>query len=396
MWLLDTSSYRLVEINETRKPDYAILSHTWGAEEVTFRDIDQQKDISSKAGYRKVSFACEQALRDGYKYVWVDTCCIDKSSSAELSEAINSMWKYYSRSAVCYALLDDVPGIAFDSSVGDGTNAELTPDSGMHELVRKLEVSRWFQRGWTLQETLAPEKLEFYGSDGGFMGTRASMADLLSRITGIPVNPLTSARRFLPQYSVAQRMSWWNDRKTTKPEDRAYALLGLFNVNIPLLYGEGGRRAFRRLQEEIIKYSTDHSIFAWSKQLTRPGLPTDLPIARSYLLAPTPAWFASSGDVVAPSARLPTEPYEMTNRGLRITLQVCELEPLGKGDSAAMLNCTMQGKPVYLRLHEDPNHAAEGVARQFQLDRRVLDWEPRTMAPESMSRKTIIILAEPL
>jgi hypothetical protein len=396
MWLLETSSRHLVEINETRKPDYAILSHTWGEEEVTFRDIDQQKDISSKAGYRKVRFACEQALRDGYKYVWVDTCCIDKSSSAELSEAINSMWKYYSRSAVCYALLDDVPGIAFDSAIGDGTNADLSPDSDVHELVRKLEVSRWFQRGWTLQETLAPEKLEFYGSDGGFIGTRASMADLLCRITGIPANPLTSARRFLPQYSVAQRMSWWNDRKTTKPEDRAYALLGLFNVNIPLLYGEGGRRAFRRLQEEIIKYSTDHSIFAWSKQLSRSGLPTDLPIARSYLLAPTPAWFASSSDVVAPNPRVPTEPYEMTNRGLRITLDVCELEPPGNGNLAAKLNCSIQDKSVYLRLHAEHKQPADGAVWQFQLDRRVLDWEPKTMVPGSVSRQTIIILAEPL
>jgi hypothetical protein len=205
----------------------------------------------AKAGYHKIRKCCEQATRDGFEFAWVDTCCIDKSSSAELSEAINSMFQWYKDSAVCYAYLEDV-----DNILGDAF--DNLPDEAL--LKQVLEKSRWFTRGWTLQELIAPSVVEFYSKDWTEIGTKLSMIETISSITGIPLrgllgDPLTS-------FNVGEKMSWAGQRSTTRKEDEAYCLMGLFDIHMPLLYGEG-YRAFFRLQEEIMKKVEDYTMFAW-------------------------------------------------------------------------------------------------------------------------------------
>ncbi|KAE8365217.1 HET-domain-containing protein [Aspergillus caelatus] len=234
MRLLSTHKIELVEFPPDRIPDYAILSHTWGEEEILFTDM-QNHTGHTKSSWSKVQGACAQARADGFGYIWIDTCCIDKSSSAELSEAINSMFTWYANAAVCYAYLSDV-------IVHNKVELGLT----------EFEQSRWFTHGWTLQELLAPSEVVFFSKDWVRFGERCSLAPRLTNITRIDEAVLS---RELPGFekSIAQRMSWAARRQTTRPEDMAYCLMGIFSVNMPMLYGEGGGKAFLRLQEEIMK-----------------------------------------------------------------------------------------------------------------------------------------------
>ncbi|KPM41453.1 hypothetical protein AK830_g5053 [Neonectria ditissima] len=242
MRLLHTRNLQLETFIGKKTPGYAILSHTWGDDEVLFQDIQPSSvgNWQERRGAPKVLGAAAQAALDGYNYIWIDTCCIDKSSSAELSEAINSMFAWYKRSRVCYAYLEDI----------------LIPD------VTLLGLSRWFTRGWTLQELIAPSDVRFFTSSWEFLGRRDQLAKSISDITRIDEHVLKSGQQTpLEIYPIDQRMTWAAGRTTTRIEDVAYCLLGLFQVNMSLLYGEG-RKAFIRLQEEILKQSTskDHSI----------------------------------------------------------------------------------------------------------------------------------------
>jgi hypothetical protein len=229
-------------------PRYAILSHTWGAdtEEVTFRDL-MDGTGKSKAGYDKIWFCGEQARRDGLQYFWVDTCCIDKSNNNELSEAINSMFRWYRNAAKCYVYLSDVPRPAFDTN--DKSN-QLPWESAFRK-------SRWFARGWTLQELIAPASVEFFSKDWEQLGNKASLERHIREITGIPVEALQGSS--LSDFSVTERMLWTERRETTRKEDKAYSLLGIFDVYMPLIYGEGRESAFKRLWEEIDKASKGKS-----------------------------------------------------------------------------------------------------------------------------------------
>jgi len=214
-------------------PEYAILSHTWGqdCEEVTFKELTEGKPIDkTKLGYRKLIFCGEQAATDGLQFFWVDTCCIDKSSSAELAEAINSMFRWYQNSARCYVYLSDISSDAAENS------------QSFHE-------SRWFTRGWTLQELLASKSVEFFSVERHRFGDKSSMAKEIQAITEIPIQALNGTN--LSLFSVDERMSWADKRKTKRPEDAAYSLMGIFDVNIPILYGEGKKKAFTRLRKEI-------------------------------------------------------------------------------------------------------------------------------------------------
>ncbi len=167
---------------------YAILSHTWEKEEVVFSDITEgNADYTRKKGWYKIDKSCRQALKDGLDYIWADTVCIDKSSSAELSEAINSMFKWYQRASICYAYLCDLPEVPF------------------HE-------SRWFTRGWTLQEMIAPERLHFYDRDWDFRGSKLELLDTLHDITGVDTTALRGGN--LRFFSVARKMSWASRRST--------------------------------------------------------------------------------------------------------------------------------------------------------------------------------------
>lgn len=251
MRLLDSGLLQLREFVEDDVPRYVILSHTWGQEEVTFRDIQDLKKARTKKGFQKIEQCCNKAQSDGFQWVWIDTCCIDKSSSAELSEVINSMYKWYRNSEICYAYLEDV----------GWKNTYLPGDATFPSYL--LKKSRWFKRGWTLQELIAPSIVEFYTSEWHEIGTKFSLLETISERTRINRKVLENSY-LLDNFNVASRMSWAADRETTRIEDEAYCLMGLFGVNMPLLYGEG-RRAFHRLQAEIMKYMrTTHSLLGLS------------------------------------------------------------------------------------------------------------------------------------
>jgi hypothetical protein len=223
-------------------PQYAILSHTWGAEEVTFGDLIDGTG-KSKAGYDKIRFCAQQAANDGLQYFWVDTCCIDKSSSAELQEAINSMFRWYQNAAKCYVYLSDV-------SIRKRKASDWSSDYTWESAFRS---SRWFTRGWTLQELLAPgpDSVEFFSQEGDRLGDKRTLERQIYEITGIPVTALQGIP--LSQFDVDDRLLWAESRQTTREEDKAYSLFGIFNVYMPLIYGEGRQNAFKRLQEEIDK-----------------------------------------------------------------------------------------------------------------------------------------------
>jgi hypothetical protein len=317
MWLLHTSTLDLEEFTVVDIPRYAIFSHTWGPaeEEVTFRDMRKHRDAAQrKAGYDKVKECCRKAAHDGYRYAWIDSCCIDKRSSAELSEAINTMYKWYQNAQVCYVYLVDVPSSGFDPS------PEVDDDA--------FSKSRWFTRGWTLQELIAPRSIQFFGQDWTLIGTKGlRMASPQAAADSNPSNDpfllkLAKTTRIgkevlqdpleIRQTSVAQRMSWAALRRTSREEDTAYALMGLFSVNMPILYGEGQQKAFKRLQLEIIKSSPDQSVFAWRANQER---------QTSGLLAESPLDFADSHAVHPRNPWGSTvRPYSMTNMGLSINL----------------------------------------------------------------------------
>ena len=219
-------------------PPYAILSHTWGddEDEVHFDDL-KQASYKKKSGYTKIRFCAEQAEKDQLKYFWVDTCCIHKANLTELTEAINSMFQWYQNAIKCYVFLSDVPG-------PDGEE-----DKKQQKWKSAFRESRWFKRGWTLQELLAPASVEFFSREGTCLGCKSTLEDLIHETTGIQTAALRSAP--LSGFSVDERMLWAQRRDTKKKEDKAYCLFGIFDVLIPLLYGEGEEKAFSRLRKEI-------------------------------------------------------------------------------------------------------------------------------------------------
>jgi hypothetical protein len=249
MRLLNVHTLKLKPISfdgeDGSRPAYAILSHTWDRQELSFQDFEQD-DRETKEGFAKIRGCCEQAKRDGLDWVWIDTCCIDKTNSAELSEAINSMYAWYRDSTVCYAFLQDVP--PRKPYIDEASFA----------------YARWFSRGWCLQELIAPSKVEFYALDWTLLGTKWSLQNIITKITAIPSQALFS--RNLDQYSIAQRMSWAANRKTSRVEDEAYCLLGIFDIQMPLIYGEG-RKSFIRLQTEILQRTEDYSFLIWTAPL---------------------------------------------------------------------------------------------------------------------------------
>lgn len=237
--LQDDGEFSLVEYQGNDVPDYAILSHTWGRDhdEVTYQDIMSRKG-KGKSGYSKILFCAEQAKKDDMSYFWVDTCCIDKASSAELSEAINSMFRWYQNASRCYVYMSDVSsGIA---TVNDDLSRSWKP---------AFRQSRWFTRGWTLQELIAPAFVIFYSVEGERLGDRDSLKQSLHEITGIAFEALTGCS--LSRFSVEERFSWASQRQTKREEDAAYSLLGIFDIHMSLIYGEGRQKSFKRLRKEI-------------------------------------------------------------------------------------------------------------------------------------------------
>ncbi|KAH9205013.1 putative vegetative incompatibility protein HET-E-1 [Leptodontidium sp. 2 PMI_412] len=237
--------FSLTEFFEDDIPNkYAILSHRWGTEEVTLTDLTNGNG-KKMAGYGKIQFCGEQARRDGLQYFWVDTCCIDKSNAVELQEAINSMFRWYRDATKCYVYLPDVSRPRTDSA--DGSNEAW---------VSTFRKSEWFTRGWTLQELIAPASVDFFSKEGELLGNKASLERHICEVTGIPATALRGSQ--LTVFSIAERLSWAVSRETFRQEDKAYSLLGIFDVNMPLIYSEGKEKAMQRLQEEIEKASKGH------------------------------------------------------------------------------------------------------------------------------------------
>lgn len=220
-------------------PPYAILSHTWNGErEVTYQKLTTGVGHEKK-GYDKIDFCIAQAAADQIEYSWVDTCCIDKSTNDEISTAINSMFRWYQGAAKCYVFMSDV-------KVPDGVD---DPPAFKVTWMNAFRRSRWFTRGWTLQELLAPASVEFFSREGKWLGNKLSLEREIHEITQIPIEALRQAH--FSEFSIEERLRWTAGRSTTKPEDKAYSLLGIFNIFLPLIYGEGEKHAFRRIYEEV-------------------------------------------------------------------------------------------------------------------------------------------------
>ena len=388
MRLINLMTRELEEFVED-PPPYFILSHTWGAEEVSFQeytwireherelaeDLEAFSDLSprqlqrliakveavrSKAGFTKIENCIDSLVgflsesvqsssdRSHYAetrgqaahkitesifdmlpeakellsgkissrfngstqpypqttlYLWADTCCIDKSSSAELSEAINSMCRWYQRSQACIVYLSDI------SKEGD------------FHLDKQLETSRWFSRGWTLQEYLAPAHLVFFDREWEPIVTRGRLKSSRFSFTARLPTTRTECQATIVDVkstALATKMFWAAGRSTTRTEDVAYSLLGLFDVNLPLLYGEGSR-AFERLQQQILTQTQDFTLLAWGycmplKDNTSQSLFATSP--RDYQHCEN----LKMQDVKNHEAEL--SPFQMSNKGLLVSLDV--------------------------------------------------------------------------
>ncbi|ROV89112.1 hypothetical protein VMCG_09862 [Cytospora schulzeri] len=338
MWLIHVETRQLEEFIGLEVPHYAILSHTWvTGQEVTFQELRNSSGLKSTAttknGWQKIDRTCRQAARDGLEYAWVDTCCIDKSSSAELSEAINSMFRWYKRATVCYVFLPDLNGFSVSEVEGEGLQASI-------------EHCRWFTRSWTLQELIAPMHVNFYNQDWEFCFTKETASRVLARITGIDVDILNH-KKDLSAASVAQKMSWAGTRRATRIEDEAYSLLGIFGINMPMLYGEE-ERAFLRLQAEIISSCPDPTILAWMlRSETSENISKGPEDSYTGVMASSPVAFRDCAEVKSLSDQSLFD-FTMSNRGMRLRAQF-GLLPLGKAKGSCLVLplCRIRDNEVY-------------------------------------------------
>jgi hypothetical protein len=306
MRLLDTTTFELHSAapEDFKAQGYAILSHRWVGEEITFRQIERYShELRNVASQQKMSpqldkirGACRTARQLGLSWIWIDNCCINKESTTEEAESINSMFKWYRDAQVCITYLSDVGPGSTATNLAQSTDGGEVNYSVFQSLVSK-KPSEWFSRGWTLQELLAPHDMRFFDMDWNYMGTKTSLAREIEAITGIEADYLTGSRNFRTA-CIATKMSWMADRTTTREEDIAYGMLGLFNVTMTPQYGEG-LRAFMRLQHELLLSIPDESIFAW--QMPDPNAGEKFGVVPSPgtswspdewgMLSPSPDWF---------------------------------------------------------------------------------------------------------
>ncbi|GAB7365793.1 hypothetical protein MBLNU230_g7126t1 [Neophaeotheca triangularis] len=338
------STYAFKDVDGPREEKYAILSHRWFArgEDILLADVlagREDASVKHKKGWTKLDYGMQQAKKDGFEFIWIDTCCIDKKISSELDEAINSMYRWYQEAAVCYAYLWDVK--CPDSPRQDLSCRDLEMTEHKTEAhLRGFAKSVWFTRGWTLQELIAPQEVQFFGSEWCPLGSRKDRVEEITGITGIDVEVLEH-RRSPDQYSIAQRMSWAAKRQTGREEDEAYCLLGFFDVSMPMLYGVR-RKAFRKLQLEIIAHSTDQSILAWTPVAGKQVVP-------GQLFADSPADFAGCGRIERTLSNSAFErAFRSDNRGItgRFPVQY----PSDGGDCLLLLNCETGGQSIALRI----------------------------------------------
>ncbi|KAL9612981.1 MAG: hypothetical protein Q9167_002458 [Letrouitia subvulpina] len=327
--------------NPGAEPAYAILSHRWceGVEgrdkavrktktrskrrprEVTLQDLRSRslghlrRNAALRDSLEKIRGACRRALAEGQRYVWIDSCCIDRTNLFEVSESIRSMFRWYRDAACCFAYLWDVD---VDQEVRSSNLLSPPPSPLRNE---RQEYSEWFSRGWTLQELLAPRRLLFFDRRWNKLGTRRALAGEVETATGIPAKYVTDFSAHAEDASVAMKMSWMARRSTTKEEDTAYCLFGIIGVSMDVRYGDG-RKEFLRFQDKIMREPglQDESIFAW-----RRSYPLGYPEASkcSGLLAPWPDAFEQSGGVrLRPEKYRSRGPYELTKDGLRLPVPI--------------------------------------------------------------------------
>jgi Heterokaryon incompatibility protein (HET) len=324
MRLIEVDTFHLTEFIGDEVPRYGILSHRWGNEEVSFECITKSlRDAKRLKGFEKIAKCAAKAKAHGLKYIWVDTCCIDKNSSSELTESINSMYTWYWNSAICYAWLSDVPAKPKSFSF-----SKTSDHPNSREWETQFQKSEWFRRGWTLQELIAPRMVLFYSKCWNFIESKGEIYRTISKISGIQEDILIGKAE-LDTVSIGQRMSWASGRTTTRLEDMAYSLMGIFDVNMPLIYGEG-QKAFIRLQEEILRKSEDHTLFAWTDK------DGDHSSFRS-LFASSPAEFQSCYSMI-PIRMGDEEPIFSTNRGLLVHLELRDSSP-NEMEYIALLRC---------------------------------------------------------
>ena len=369
MRLLHVNTLAFKDFVGDDRPKYAIISHRWTEEEVTYQQfLDGRRNFGNDKGYGwiKILKACEIAQKHDLKWIWIDTICIDKKSSAELSEAINSMFSWYSESAFCFVFLPDVHsfnsclcGSSCEAPIHEGTLTHVpgnnvhssTKDAHVRFYAENFKASVWFTRAWTLQELLAPVAAIFFNCEFAVLGERNRLAKLISEATKTPRVYLTQHSvgqeydwKHFREASVAERMKWTSSRNATRKEDVAYSLLGLFDVNMPLLYGEGSR-AFLQLQNEIIARSDDESIFAWFgvgqgiMEELRGNIGTPLPVVADEVRE------FSKGNLLETHRYIPRHQYVMTNKGIRFHLPLSKsklfdaIKARGYIDVLMPLNC---------------------------------------------------------
>ncbi|EXJ84345.1 hypothetical protein A1O3_05012 [Capronia epimyces CBS 606.96] len=324
MRLLNVKTYELKELKDIGpNTEYAILSHRWYTEEITFQTLSaaQLKNIEEQSPQLdKIRGACARAEEKKLDWIWIDSCCINRDSSQELQESINSMFRWYQQARVCYTYLSDVEISTPSADLFDRLETEGQ---------RGGRPSEWFERGWTLQELLAPREMEFFDRHWQPMGTRAELTADISRITGIEARYLTGTEEFR-NASIATRLSWQVGRRTSKEEDIAYSLAGLFGIQFMTSYTEGIYEAFQHLQRKIIsRPSFDESLFAWTAPAG--SLP---PHNRSWaadqwgLLAPSIDCFEKSGDITVdgPSKRRPPSGITTTSEGVKFPMPIKDLQ----------------------------------------------------------------------
>jgi hypothetical protein len=317
MRLLHTSSLTLHEYFDESVPPYGILSHTWAEnEEVSYQEmLNLSSLVMAKTGYQKI-INCAHTIKElGYDYVWIDTCCIDKSSSAELSESINSMYNFYKNSKVCLAYMADVHRDTGQPSLDESAFKSW----GLPENYPNFQSSRWFTRGWTLQELIAPTNVVFYDSEWQVIARIQEIAKAVERFIEIP--ELVLLFGITESYCVAEKMKWASKRRTTRREDMAYCLFGLFNIHMPLLYGEGDR-AFERLQEKILKRSEDLSLFLWQDE-------EDSEYVHRGLLARSPAEFSKFTISRRAVNMAPTRPIKLHYKSWNASKSPCWITNIG-------------------------------------------------------------------
>lgn len=301
MRFLNTSTYEITTDDDPQfrnDPRYAILSHRWVGQEITLQTLRPADLLDLNLNtpqLNKIRGACSIARQETppIKWLWDDTCCIDKTNSVEEARSINSMFKWYRNATVCYAYLHDVTRSA------PGTQMFKSQDPRRKQ--NDLE-SEWFERGWTLQELLSPRHLNFFDRGWNFMGSKKDLAGILQRVTGIDARYLTGERR-IQEASIATKMSWMAGRITKEIEDIAYSMLGLLGIAMMPLYGEG-TKAFMRLQKTLIESSPDESIFAWTTPAEGLACFQEFGQTPKFspqnwgMLAPSPDCFKQSGDIV--------------------------------------------------------------------------------------------------